>query len=239
MKWKKSKSSGRGVSWLNYDSIEDNTLRLQITKADDVYEVHLFRRMARTITDYLLLKQLPQGEIKKITDKILKSTDIKSTAGQLNSQYKKYADMKHVKPYMKESIMKLTKSKLKGIIREEATKIISEKTVRRGSKITYMKHFHFGKKGKETAKVVAIKGDHALLDNGDKLRLTMIKLKPKDYKIESVEEAREINVDDLLKNSKVKQIMKRLGIRGNDTKSVAKVIQHFMRNPSDLKMIGI
>ena len=119
MKWKKSKSSGRGQSWVNYDSIQDNTLRLQITKADDMYEVHLFRRMARTITDYILLKQLPQSEIKKITDKILKTTDIKSTAGQLNSKYKKYADMKHVKPYIEESIMKLTRSKLKEIIREE------------------------------------------------------------------------------------------------------------------------
>ena len=118
-------------------------------------------------------------------------------------------------------------------------KLITEKRVKRGSKITYMRQFRFGKEGKETARVMAIKGDHVLLDNGEQLRMTQIKLKPKDYKIESVEEAREINVDDLLKNSKVKQIMKRLGIRGNDTKSVAKVIQHFMRNPSDLKMIGI
>ena len=118
-------------------------------------------------------------------------------------------------------------------------KLITEKRVKRGSKITYMRQFRFGKEGKETARVMAIKGDHVLLDNGEQLRMTQIKLKPKDYKIESVEEAREINVDDLLKNPKVKQIMKRLGIRGNDTKSVAKVIQHFMRNPSDLKMIGI
>ena len=118
-------------------------------------------------------------------------------------------------------------------------KLITEKRVKRGSKITYMRQFRFGKEGKETARVMAIKGDHVLLDNGEQLRMTQIKLKPKDYKIESVEEAREINVDDLLKNPKVKQIMKRLGIRGNDTKSVVKVIQHFMRNPSDLKMIRI
>ena len=117
--------------------------------------------------------------------------------------------------------------------------LITEKRVKRGSKITYMRQFRFGKEGKETAKVVAIKGDHVLLDNGEQLRMTQIKLKPKDYKIESVEEAIKVNIDDLLKNPKVKQIMKRLGIRGNDVKSVAKVIQHFMRNPSDLKMIRI
>ena len=61
--------------------------------------------------------------------------------------------------------------------------LITEKRVKRGSKITYMRHFAFGKKGKETAKVVAIKGDHVLLDNGEQLRMTMIKLKPKDYVI--------------------------------------------------------
>ena len=171
--------------------------------------------------------------------------------------------------------------------------LIAEKTVRRGSKITYMRQFRFGKEGKETAKVVAIKGDHVLLDNGEQLRKTQIKLKPKDYKIESinerrldskvkkailiaiemsgnmtgatdkiekikkglsqdskvkdalrianesVNEAREINIDDLLKNSKVKQLMKRLGIRGNDVDAAVKVIQHFARNPSDLRAIGV
>ena len=118
-------------------------------------------------------------------------------------------------------------------------KLITEKRVKRGSKITYMRQFRFGKEGKETARVMAIKGDHVLLDNGEQLRMTQIKLKPKDYKIESVEEAREINVDDLLKNPKVKQIMKRLGIRGNDMKSAAKILQHFARNPSDLRAIGV
>ena len=171
--------------------------------------------------------------------------------------------------------------------------LIAEKTVRRGSKIIYMRQFRFGKEGKETAKVVAIKGDHVLLDNGEQLRKTQIKLKPKDYKIESinerrldskvkkailiaiemsgimtgatnkiekikkglsqdskvkdalrianesVNEAREINIDDLLKNSKVKQLMKRLGIRGNDVDAAVKVIQHFARNPSDLRAIGV
>ena len=171
--------------------------------------------------------------------------------------------------------------------------LITEKRVKRGSKITYMRQFRFGKEGKETAKVVAIKGDHVLLDNGEQLRMTQIKLKPKDYKIESinerrldskvkkailiaiemsgnmtgatnkiekikkglsqdskvkdalrianesVNEAREINIDDLLKNSKVKQLMKRLGIRGNDVDAAVKVIQHFASNPSDLRAIGV
>jgi len=117
--------------------------------------------------------------------------------------------------------------------------LITEKRVKRGSKITYMRQFRFGKEGKETAKVVAIKGDHVLLDNGEQLRMTQIKLKPKDYKIESVKEAKEINIDDLLKNSKVKQLMKRLGIRGNDIEAAAKVIQHFARNPSDLRAMGV
>jgi hypothetical protein len=171
--------------------------------------------------------------------------------------------------------------------------LITEKRVKRGSKITYMRQFRFGKEGKETAKVVAIKGDHVLLDNGEQLRMTQIKLKPKDYKIESVNEgftssqikkaiaiakkmsgnmtnatkkieklkrglsqdskvkdalktanesvneAREINIDDLLKNSKVKQLMKRLGIRGNDIEAAAKIIQHFASNPSDLRAMGV
>ena len=118
-------------------------------------------------------------------------------------------------------------------------KLITEKRVKRGSKITYMRQFRFGKEGKETARVMAIKGDHVLLDNGEQLRMTQIKLKPKDYKIESVEEAKEVNIDDLLKNPKVKQIMKRLGIRGNDIEAAAKIIQHFARNPSDLRAIGV
>ena len=118
-------------------------------------------------------------------------------------------------------------------------KLITEKRVKRGSKITYMRQFRFGKEGKETARVMAIKGDHVLLDNGEHLRMTQIKLKPKDYKIESVEEAKEVNIDDLLKNPKVKQIMKRLGIRGNDIEAAAKIIQHFARNPSDLRAIGV
>jgi hypothetical protein len=118
-------------------------------------------------------------------------------------------------------------------------KLITEKRVKRGSKITYMRQFRFGKEGKETARVMAIKGDHVLLDNGEQLRMTQIKLKPKDYKIESVEEAIKVNIDDLLKNPKVKQIMKRLGIRGNDMKSAAKILQHFARNPSDLRAIGV
>ena len=54
---------------------------------------------------------------------------------------------------------------------------------------------------------------------------------------ESVNEAREINVDELLKNSKVKQLMKRLGIQRGDEKAAIKVIHHFMRNPSDLRTI--
>ena len=108
MKWKKSKSSGRGTSWVNYDSLEDKTLRLQITKIDNLYEVHLFRRMARNITDYIMLKKIPPNETKKLMQSIVLSQDIKKTANQLNKQYRKYADMKHVKPYIKESSMKLT-----------------------------------------------------------------------------------------------------------------------------------
>ena len=42
-----------------------------------------------------------------------------------------------------------------------------------------------------------------------------------------------------LKNSKVKQLMKRLGIRGNDVDAAVKVIQHFARNPSDLRAMGV
>jgi len=116
--------------------------------------------------------------------------------------------------------------------------LITEKRVKRGSKITYMRHFAFGKKGEETARVMAIRGNDVLLDNGQELDLRDIKFNKKKYKIESVKEAKEVNIDDLLKNSKVKQIMKRLGIRGNDIEAAAKVIQHFARNPSDLRAIG-
>ena len=52
-------------------------------------------------------------------------------------------------------------------------------------------------------------------------------------------EAMVINIDDLLKNSKVKQLMKRLGLRGNDTQSVARIIRYFMKNPSALKAIRV
>ena len=117
--------------------------------------------------------------------------------------------------------------------------LITEKRVKRGSKITYMRHFAFGKKGEETARVMAIRGNDVLLDNGQELDLRDIKFNKKKYKIESVNESKEINIDDLLKNSKVKQLMKRLGIRGDDIEAAAKVIQHFARNPSDLKTIGV
>jgi len=171
--------------------------------------------------------------------------------------------------------------------------LITEKRVKRGSKITYMRHFAFGKKGEETARVMAIRGNDVLLDNGQELDLRDIKFNKKKYKIESinerrldskvkkailiaiemsgnmtgatnkiekikkglsqdskvkdalrianesVNEAREINVDELLKNSKVKQLMKRLGIRGNDIDAAVKVIQHFASNPSDLRAIGV
>ena len=54
-----------------------------------------------------------------------------------------------------------------------------------------------------------------------------------------LQEAKKINIDDLLKNPKVKEIMKRLGIKDKDTKSVVKIVQHFARNPSALKAIGV
>ena len=117
--------------------------------------------------------------------------------------------------------------------------LITEKRVKRGSNITYMRHFAFGKKGEETARVMAIRGNDVLLDNGQELDLRDIKFNKKKYKIESVNESKEINIDDLLKNSKVKQLMKRLGIRGDDIEAAAKVIQHFARNPSDLRAMGV
>ncbi len=39
----------------------------------------------------------------------------------------------------------------------------------KGDKITYTKHYMFGKKSEVTAKVVAVKGYTALLDNGDEI----------------------------------------------------------------------
>ncbi len=137
--------------------------------------------------------------------------------------------------------MKLTKSKLKEIIREEIQKLnesINEARLKRGSKITYMRQFAFGKKGKETARVMAIRGNDVLLDNGQELDKRHIKFKPKDYKIESVNEAMRFDIKDLINNPKVKKIMKRLGIRGGDAKSAAKIVQYFMKNPSALKAIG-
>ena len=58
------------------------------------------------------------------------------------------------------------------------------------------------------------------------------------YKDEGMSEGMKVNIDDLIKKPKVKEIMKRLNIKGSDSKSVAKIIQHFMRNPNDLKDIG-
>jgi len=61
----------------------------------------------------------------------------------------------------------------------------------------------------------------------------------KSLQKESIKEATKINIDDLLKNSKVKEIMKRLGISSNDTKSAAKIIQYFIRKPAAIKNIKI
>jgi len=113
--------------------------------------------------------------------------------------------------------MKLTKSKLKEMIRE----VIKEDAPK-------------GWEG--TVKAMKKEKD---IDNPWALAHWMKNKGYKSHKKESVKEAREINIDDLLKNSKVKEIMKRLGIRGSDTKSVIKVIQHFMRNPSALKAIKV
>ena len=85
------------------------------------------------------------------------------------------------------------------MIKEEKAKIMVEKTVKRGSKITYMRHFAFGKKGEETARVVAIRGNDVLLDNGQELDLRDIKFNKKKYKIESVNESKEINIDEISK----------------------------------------
>ena len=115
---------------------------------------------------------------------------------------------------------------------------VNEARLKRGSKITYVRQFAFGKKGKETARVMAIRGNDVLLDNGQELDLRDIKFNKKKYKIESVNEAKIVNIKDLLNNPKVKQIMKRLGIRGGDSKAAAKIVQHFMRNPAALKAIG-
>ena len=62
--------------------------------------------------------------------------------------------------------------------------------------------------------------------------------KYKKYKYEGVNEGMKVNIDDLIKKPKVKEIMKRLNIKGSDSKSVAKIVLHFMRNPNDLKAIG-
>lgn len=63
--------------------------------------------------------------------------------------------------------------------------LLNEKSIKRGSKITYMRQFRFGKEGKETASVVAIRGNDVLLDNGQELDLRDIKFNKKKYKIES------------------------------------------------------
>tara|TARA_Y100000310_G_scaffold282302_1_gene303401 strand:+ start:315 stop:710 length:396 start_codon:yes stop_codon:yes gene_type:complete len=62
--------------------------------------------------------------------------------------------------------------------------------------------------------------------------------KYKKYKHEGMSEGMKVNIDDLLKNPKVKEIMKRLRIKSGDSKSVAKIVQHFVSNPGDLKAIG-
>jgi len=96
--------------------------------------------------------------------------------------------------------MKLTKSKLKEIVKEEI-KSLNEKRVKRGSKITYMRHFAFGKKGKETAGVMAIRGNDVLLDNGEQLDLRDIEFNKKKYKVESINEGKE-TANSLIKKMK-------------------------------------
>jgi len=76
-----------------------------------------------------------------------------------------------------------------GGIRHTISESISEGKIKRGTKITYIKQFAFGKEGKETAKVVAIKGDKVLLDNGEELNAIDIAMNKKKYKLESITEA--------------------------------------------------
>ena len=113
--------------------------------------------------------------------------------------------------------MKLTRSKLKEIIRETIKEVAPE-----------------GWEG--TVKAMKKEKD---IDNPYALAHWMKNKGYEPHKKESFKEATKINIDDLLKNSKVKEIMKRLGIRSSDTKSVIKVIQHFMINPSALKAIKV
>ena len=67
--------------------------------------------------------------------------------------------------------------------------LLNEKRVKRGSRITYIRQFAFGKKGKETASVMAIRGNDVLLDNGEQLDLRDIRFNKKKYKVESVSES--------------------------------------------------
>ena len=88
---------------------------------------------------------------------------------------------------------------------------------------------------------VKLKNDEMMV--WDKKKNKMVKIKKKEYKkfkkrYESINEAIKMSIDDLLKNKKVKEIMKRLGIKISDAKSTAKIVNHFMRNPTDLKAIG-
>ena len=76
-----------------------------------------------------------------------------------------------------------------GGMRHTISESISEGKIKRGTKITYIKQFAFGKEGKETAKVVAIKGDKVLLDNGEELNAIDIAMNKKKYKLESITEA--------------------------------------------------
>jgi len=95
---------------------------------------------------------------------------------------------------------------------------VNEAKVKRGSKITYTKQFAFGKEGKETAKVVAIKGDIALLDNGDELRLTQIKLKPKNYKVEKLGEGNKLLKQSKLSSTEYQRAKKLSGFKAKDYK---------------------
>tara|TARA_Y100000310_G_scaffold253002_1_gene259792 strand:+ start:133 stop:606 length:474 start_codon:yes stop_codon:yes gene_type:complete len=151
----------------------------------------LLNESSREIGGYYMMKQLKDlardakrsGE-KKVAKALMylhdrinqSSRDIDLNADDLNDLLKDPRGRKYAKDLPNWMIDSLFEGK------------INEKSVRRGSKITYVRQFAFGKKGKETASVVAIRGNDVLLDNGQQLDLRDIRFNKKKYKVESVNE---------------------------------------------------
>ena len=136
--------------------------------------------------------------------------------------------------------MKLTKSQLKEIIREEIQKLNESKKIKGKDAGNYVKMAPKGRKITIKGKTYTSLGKGKWNGpKGEKLDWIEISSKASALGNKTVQyEATKINVDKLLKNPKISKLLKKLSIvKIKSREDVVKVLNYFARNPHMLSAI--